>query len=298
MAQGKTGEVILPTWGSPADEVYDTGPSFRMPTTLSTSQHLDWLEQRRPGYLLTYPPIAKALAQEHLRRRSSLRLMEVRTIGNVLDDDTRKLCFDAFGAAVTDIYSSNEVGCIALQCPVTRLYHVQSENVFLEVIREDGSSCAEGETGRVLLTTLQNHTMPLLRYDIGDYAEVAARCRCGRTLPTLSKILGRRRNLFMKPDGCSFWPRVVFPSAQALLAQGIPLEQFRVIQNEVRNVTVQVKWRRPPTPLERLKVNEIASGSLGHTFDVVFEDVQSFDDSHPGKCEDFRSEIWEKANPM
>ena len=43
--------------------------------------------------------------------------------------------------------------------------------------------------------------MPLLRYEIGDYAEVGPTCDCGRTLPVLTRILGRDRNRLVMPNG-------------------------------------------------------------------------------------------------
>lgn len=286
-------ETVLPDWGSPVNELYQSGPSFCMPTSTPAEPLLAWLENRRPDYLLTHPPIVEALARLHLRRRSRFALTEVRTFGNVLDEETRRLCFDAFGARVTDIYSSNEAGHIALQCPVTGLYHAQSENVFVEVIREDGSYCEEGDTGRVLLTTLQNFTMPLLRYDIGDYAEVAGRCRCGRTLPALKQVIGRKRNLFVTPEGTCFWPRVLFPRAQVLSAQDIPIEQFRVVQTSRQDIVVRLKWRHAPSSADRQRLREVAAASLPGSLTLNFEDVAGFEDPCAGKIEDFRSEVWQ-----
>ena len=54
---------------------------------------------------------------------------------------------------------------------------------------------------RVVISTLHNFAMPLLRYDIGDFAEVGDDCPCGRRLPVLKRILGRQRNLLCLPSG-------------------------------------------------------------------------------------------------
>ena len=52
------------------------------------------------------------------------------------------------------------------------------------------------------MTTLENYLMPLVRYEIGDYAIASnAQCACGRTLPLLGRVLGRQSNLFRKSDG-------------------------------------------------------------------------------------------------
>ena len=62
--------------------------------------------------------------------------------------------------------------------------------------------CAPGETGRVLLTALRNFATPFVRYDVGDEAEVGAvPCPCGRGLPLLKRVHGRRRPPFLLPNG-------------------------------------------------------------------------------------------------
>jgi len=63
--------------------------------------------------------------------------------------------------------------------------------------------CA-GQVGRVVVTDLHNFATPLIRYDLGDYAEMADTCPCGRGLPALKRIMGRRRNMVRLPDGRSF----------------------------------------------------------------------------------------------
>ena len=43
--------------------------------------------------------------------------------------------------------------------------------------------------------------MPLVRYEIGDYAIAAdGRCDCGRSLPLIGKIVGRGMNLFRRGE--------------------------------------------------------------------------------------------------
>ncbi len=54
----------------------------------------------------------------------------------------------------------------------------------MEIVDEQGAPTPAGEMGRVLVTTLQNNLMPLVRYEIGDYAVAGVeQCRCGRTPP-------------------------------------------------------------------------------------------------------------------
>ena len=122
-------------------------------------------------------------------------LREVRTLGEASTPDLRALCREAWGVPLVDVYSAEEVGYIALQCPEHEHYHVQAESVLVEILDERGAPAPPGETGRVVVTDLHNFAMPLVRYEIGDYAEVGEPCACGRGLPVLRRIVGRVRNM-------------------------------------------------------------------------------------------------------
>ena len=65
--------------------------------------------------------------------------------------------------------------------------------MILEILDEAGRPCGPGETGRVVLTDLHNFATPLIRYEIGDYAEAAGPCPCGRGLPVATRLRGQRR---------------------------------------------------------------------------------------------------------
>src|SRR4030095_14752537 len=122
---------------------------------------------------MTYPSNLRYLAAHcHAHGIAVPRLEHVTSFGEVLSDETREECRRAWDVPVIDCYSAQEVGPIALQCPSSEVYHVQSEATLVEVINDEGEPCRAGETGRVLLTPLNNYAMPLLRYEIGDHAVV------------------------------------------------------------------------------------------------------------------------------
>src|SRR6185312_7578839 len=105
------------------------------------------------------------------------------------------------GIPLVDCYGCQEAGYVAIQCPEYAHYHVQGEMSLVEVLREDGAPCRPGETGRVVITPLHSFAMPLLRYDLGDYAEVGEPCPCGRGLPVLRQIYGRKKETLTLPSG-------------------------------------------------------------------------------------------------
>lgn len=206
-------EIISPgpadNWGGATAGLVATGPATGMRAVTEIGSLFDWLRREDPDYLLAFPSVVAEFARASLEKGVRLsRLRQVRTLNEPLDPAVRELCRRAWGVKVTDVYSSAEAGYIALQCPEHEHYHVQSEGVLVEVLRDDDSACDPGERGRVVITVLHSHPMPLIRYEIGDHAEVGDPCACGRGLPVLRRILGRTRNMLVTVDGKRFWPEL------------------------------------------------------------------------------------------
>lgn len=179
-------------WGPATGMIEGVGRSLALSVGAGPGAQLEWLQRHEPEYVLTYPSIVADLARLSLARGVRLaRLREVRTVGEIVHAETREACRQAWDVPLTHVYSSDEAGYIALQCPDHEHYHVQSESVLVEVLDEQGGACAPATVGRVVITTLQNYAMPLVRYDTGDFAEVGDACACGRGLPVLRRIVGR-----------------------------------------------------------------------------------------------------------
>lgn len=276
----------LPNWGLPVAALWPTGPGATLNVRTDTSAQLDWLLREDPDYLLTHASNLGALAELSLRRGIRLpRLRQARTYSEALRPTLRETVMAAWGVAVADSYSCEEAGYIALQCPQHEHYHVQSENLIVEVLDPDGRPCAPSETGEVVLTTLHNFAMPLIRYRLGDFAEVGDPCSCGRGLPVLRRIHGRQRNMLRLPDGRQLWPS--FPSS--LWLDVAPVEQFQVIQRNVSELEVNYVMSRGLTPDEQARLAEALTTRLGFAFTFDWRRQPHLERTSGGKFEDFMS---------
>jgi phenylacetate-CoA ligase len=149
--------------------------------TTPLSEQFDWLLDQKPDYLLTFPSNLLALIRLSKERHVKLSaLREVITLGEALDPAVREICEKEWGLPVVDAYSSQEFGMLAVQCPAASHYHVQSENVLVEILDERDEPCPPGQTGRLVITALHNFATPLIRYEIGDLAIPGESCACGR----------------------------------------------------------------------------------------------------------------------
>lgn len=176
---------------------------------------------------------------------------------------------------------------MALQCPTGHHYHVQSESVILEVLDDSGRPCLPGETGRVVVTTLQNYAMPLIRYESGDYAEVGSSCSCGRKLPVLTRIHGRQRNMVMLPGGQCHWPS--FPAEMWL---GVaPVEQFQLVQRDLMVIEVNYLMSCELADEQKRRLEDLLAARLGYRFRFEWVRREAISHGANHKFEDFVSEI-------
>ena len=276
-------------WGVPVTLLFETGPAYRQPLSLSVSEQAAWLLRRNPRYLLTYPTNLSALLDEFDRLGEfPSALKEVRTIGETFSPALEARCREVFALDAVDVYSAQEVGAIALQCPVSGLYHVQSESLIVEVLSEDGSACNEGQIGRVVITDLHSFATPIIRYEIRDYAEVGGACPCGRGLPTLKRVLGRRRNMVTLPDGSRHWPTVGFHAFRDIA----PIRQYQAIQHSLQSVEMKLVVGAPLTRKQEELLRTVIQEALGYSFDLTFSyhDVE-LPKTRGGKFEEFISMI-------
>lgn len=277
-----------PSWGPPAEGLVASGRCVAMSLAADADTQLDWLVRHDPAYLLTFPSNVAQLAKRSLARKVRLPgLLQVRTLSESFDADLRELCREAWGVPLVDVYSAREVGYIALQCPEYEHHHVQAESVLVEVLDEQGRSCAPGETGRVVVTDLHNFAMPLVRYDIGDYAEVGNACPCGRGLPVLSRITGRVRNTLITKDGKRYWPTF----GQRSFSEIATVLQHQFVQTAYDLVEARLVTPAPLTAEEKERLQAIVAARLPRGIRVVVVRVDAIPRSASGKFEDFVSEV-------
>lgn len=276
------------SWGAATQDICETGPGVMINIHTPLSEQLAWLQAEAPDYLLTHPSVLQALALQCQREAIELpSLREVRTISEALPDGLRELCQQVWGVKLVDMYTTIEAGYLALQCPEHDHYHVQSENVLLEVLDEQGKPCLPGEVGKVVITSLHNFATPLIRYELGDFAEVGEPCACGRGLPVLRRILGRYRNLITLPDGERRWPKFGIEKILKLA----PVRQYQAIQHSIDEIEYLLVVAQPLSDGTRQQLLDLFRANLHPEMKITITEVDSIARSASGKYEEFLSKL-------
>ena len=269
---------------------FPSGPSFQLSTHASLEQQWEWLKRIRPAYLYTRPSFIREYAKID-GDDAGLTFERIITTGEVVDPQLRSLAATRLNAAIHDRYAAQETGCMAIQCPDADTFHVQSEAVIVEVLDQDGRPCRPGEIGRIVATPLFNFATPLIRYEIGDFAEFGGTCDCGRSLPMLRRVMGRRRNVLVAPDGQHYWPQL--HGLDFYKIAGSRQHQFRQLAPDALEIWLAVE--SPRTPAQEDQMRKIVAAALPVPFEICFRYVSQFPRDPSGKHEELISFV---ADPL
>ncbi len=234
----------------------------------------DWLAKVRPGYLVTTPSMAGELARLALARGDDrVRLHQVMTFAEIVTPELRQRVSAAFGARITDRYSCEELGWIAMQCPKHDHLHVMSSNVLLEVVDDAGRPCGPGRPGRIVVTGLLGYAMPLVRYELGDHGELGEPCDCGLTLPVLRRVIGRSRSFLRHRDGTLRQARLTGEYWREVA----PVREYRVVQYADGLVEAFVTGDVAFDDAVRERMRAMLARVLGGDLEIVVTQVERID---------------------
>jgi phenylacetate-CoA ligase len=196
----------------------------------------------KPKQILAYAGSVYELAR--FVKRNNLKVFNptsIMTSAGTLYPHMRKLIEEVFQCPVFNRYGSREVGDIACECDHHQGLHISARTHYIEIVSPDGSIAKPGEVGEIVVTSLVNYSMPLIRYKIGDLGILSeAKCNCGRGLPLLKEVTGRVTDAFIKEDGSVVVPEYIIHMVGVSFYSDI-IKKFQVIQEEINLVTVLIE---------------------------------------------------------
>jgi len=280
--------LMWPDYGPPTNQLWPTGQVGIMDDRVAIPDQAAFLLRLQPAYLFTFPANLRLLLAHFRDSPTPLRLRSVWTLSEIVDDSLRELCRQIFGCHIVHNYTAAEGGYLALQCPeASPHFHVQSEAVLLEVLDADGQPCRPGEVGRVVITPLHNFACPLIRYEIGDLAEVGAPCKCGRGLPVLRRIVGRAYDYLTLPTG----ERRRADTGYYRISRIACIREFQIVQKTLSRIEAVLVLSRELTAAEQAELFAILAEEFGAAFEFTVSVRDSIARTEAGKLRTFVSEV-------
>jgi phenylacetate-CoA ligase len=196
----------------------------------------------------------------------------------------------AFGCGVFDCYGSSEVQNIAAECPQGRM-HINADFV---VVEEDK---VEGDGPRpFLLTSLQNFSMPFIRYRNEDCGYLSSEtCPCHNHFPLMRLEIARTSDNFLLPGGRvvhgEFFTHLMYGS------DGIVTFQFHQTAPDQIVLSIVPGTGDANKRDEKIRdsIRQIQALSSGHAIEVEVRQVESIPLSSAGKHRFTRSDVSAEA---
>jgi phenylacetate-CoA ligase len=181
-------------------------------------KHIFLMQKLKPTGIVTVPSFLLQLCQgieEEGIDPSSLSVKKVLLVGESIRDKNFKL--SGIGSLIQkhwplELYSTfgnTETAISFCECKYHEGAHEHPSLIISEILDDKGDVVKEGESGELVLTTLQAQGTPLLRYRTGDVTfKVNEKCKCGRNSTRIGPILGRKAQM-MKYKGTKLYPRAI-----------------------------------------------------------------------------------------
>ena len=253
----KTGDNLIKLWGSERDilgtnRLLDKIKNFLKNEIILNAfilshpimrKFIKIFNSSKPSVILAYVNAIYELS--NFAKNEDIKVSHQKSVistSGVLYPFLRKEIEMIFGCEVYDQYGSREVSCIASECEYHNGLHISEETIILEIVDENGNECPVGVEGDVLVTSLVNYAMPIMRYKIGDRAIMEPGfCKCGRFHKRLKNVVGRSMDNFKLRDGTIIPSEYFIHFIGVVLNRGI-LKKIQIIQKSYDVIDLHVVY--------------------------------------------------------
>lgn len=260
--------------------------SFRM-TPEHMRSYVKKINESNPVQILAYAEsiyeLSRFIEREGLSVYSPRAIM---TSAGTLYPHMREVIEKVFRSPVFNRYGSREVGNIACECDKHEGLHLFAPIHYAEILKRDGSFADRNEAGEIVITSLINYAMPLIRYRIGDMGIWSkSKCSCGRNWPLLMQVTGRTTDTFLRKDGT----QVHGEYFTHLFYFQDWVKKFQIIQESYNHIKVLIVLRENTENVveqysERLnEITEKIHLVMGNDCKVDFENVEDVLPTASGK---------------
>ncbi len=201
----------------------------------------------------------------------------VTTIGPLYSDQ-RDIIQQAFKCRVLNQYGSREVGLISYEDNPNSEMKVCFYNNLVELISLDGSS----DEKRIIVTNLNNYSMPLIRYDIGDIGiqgQKFFQFNDLRSYFTIKNVVGRTLGFFKKNDGTLIHTHYMIEQ----LFYKDWIKQFQIVQKDYDSIVFRIVLNNEPKKKDLEKIKRETRFLMGEECKISFAFVDEIKPTQSGK---------------
>lgn len=238
----------------------------------------------KPTYFYGYVSAILAFAeflQEKGLDPDRIGVKVIITTAEELHENQKKYIEDIFHCKVRNEYGCGEVGPIAMECPEGSM-HVNSDNLFIEFLDNEGET--EPNIKEIVITELNSYLMPLIRYNVKDYALISdEKCLCGRGLPIIKRIIGRYYDWIISENNKYFHGEYFMYLLEEMKRKNMGVKQFQIIQESREKLRIRILWDNNSSAGAISFIEHALHEQLGKNIEFEFETVKNIPREKSGK---------------
>lgn len=241
------------------------------------------------GYTSSLVMMAKyCLAHQVVLKSVCPTLKKVFTTSEVCDELDRKTMEEGFGVQVVNEYGAAELDLIGFE-DAQGDWLLTHETLYIELLDEKDRPIKDGEEGRVIVTSLYNHAMPFIRYELGDRAILKPHTKKGYRL--LERVTGRTNDMAVLPSGKRSPGLTFYYISKSLLEGGGFMKEFIIKQKTLHHFHYEYVAEREIREDEKHKIVEAMNQYLEPGLKATYERKNHIERTAAGKLKHFFSEI-------
>jgi phenylacetate-CoA ligase len=246
-------------------------------------EYLAAIRKFRPKHVFGYPSSIYMLSKYAEQKNISLGDLGVKVVfctAEKLYEYQRLLISEVFNAPVANGYGGRDTGFIAHECPETSGMHITAESIIIEIIDHEGNSLPAGHKGEIIITNLDTHDFPFIRYRTGDIGVLSGDiCACGRGLPLLKDIEGRTTDFIITPD-----KKIMHGLSLIYILREINgIEEFKIVQEEIDLFSVSIVKNFSFNPESEEVIRKGFRDRIGSEVKIKFNYQQKIEPEKSGK---------------
>lgn len=232
-------------------------------------KYLEVINEVKPKMIWTYVDSIFEIAK-YISRNNIVGLCQpeiiVCTAGTLYPEMREAIQISFPDSIILNQYGSREVGIVGIGDEEINIFQ---QSVFVELFdKNEKQYIKDSGAGNIIITSLNNYAMPLIKFDIGDLGE--SNSINGTNVSALTKLNGRENAHIVKKNG-NLIHGELFTHLFYFVDE---IKKFQVIQEDFEKFTINIEPNHPKINenilLEiRKKINRIMEGECEINFNIL-----------------------------
>jgi len=202
----------------------------------------------------------------------------------MLFEEDLKLLQKSFGVPIYNEYGASELGVIGFSEALSPM-EVVSSLLYVELLDDFNQPVAEGEIGRIVITSLYNKAHPLIRYDIGDMGVMDP--KSSKAKPRLKELVGRTNDVAILANEKKVPGLTFYYVTKSIIAENSPIKEFVVEQHSLDDFLIKYVSSIGLSDAQKTEITKALNKYVGKNLKVEFKQLEVLDRSRRGKLKQF-----------